>query len=156
MSNRCAVDKSVPQSVSQEKMKELINLIDYSALLKRISKSDLGVGSVDLGPRENSFPVPEGFIELGRQECDPIAIEEKTKEVVLLDHEVEGRIMQKVANNLHSFISALRIIEEHYEKCGKNESLYDDEAFMKRSAQMAGQAAGGEKYTDFYMTMFGI
>ena len=137
-------------------MKELIELIDYSALLERIGKSDLEVGSVDLGPRENSFPVPEGFIELGRQECDPIAVEKKTKEVVLLDHEVEGRIMQKVANNLHSFIAALGVIEEHYEKCEKNESLYDDEAFIKRSAQLAGQKAGGEKYTNFYMNMFGI
>ena len=64
--------------------------------------------------------------------------------------------MQKVANNLHSFMAALAVIEEHYEECEKNESLYENEAFMRKSAESAGQAAGGEKYTDFYINMFGI
>jgi hypothetical protein len=118
-------------------MKELIDLIDYSALLERIGKSNLEVGSVDLGPRKYGFPVPEGFIHVGSQECDPIAVDRKTGEVVLLDHEVPGRIMQKVANNLHAFMSALAVIEGHYKKCEKNESLYEDEAFMRglRSTQ---------------------
>jgi len=91
-------------------MKELKALIDYTRILERISKSDLEVASVELGKRECSLPVPEGFIELGEQESDPIAIEEESGEVVLLDHEVTGRIMGYVANNLISQASHIGTI----------------------------------------------
>lgn len=137
-------------------MKLLKALEDHSRILERINRSDLEIASIEFGNRKHSFPVPDGFTVLGKQECDAIAICHATDEVVVLDHEVEGRIIAVAANNLYAFLSALSVIEDHYEKCEANEDLYEDEAFMASTANSAGAKAGGEKYVGFYMNLFGI
>lgn len=137
-------------------MKALKDLAGEDAILKRINKSDLEVASIEFGRRQHSFPVPSGFVELGKQECDPLVIQEETREVVLLNHEVEGRILKHAAKNIEALIDALCIIEKHFEECERNEDLYDDETFMERSSAEAASLAGGEKYVDFYRSIFGI
>jgi hypothetical protein len=137
-------------------MKELRNLNGDDAILERIRCADMEVASIELGKREHSFPVPLGFIPIGKQECDTLAIEDKTREIVLLDHEMQGRVIQHVAKNIESFVEALCVIENHFEECELNEDLYDDESFMERSATDAALRAGGEKYVNFYWGVFGI
>lgn len=137
-------------------MKLLKALEDHSRILERINRSDLEIASIDFGKREHSFPVPDGFTELGKQECDPVAICHATEEVVVLDHEVEGRIIAVAANNHSAFLSALCVVEDHYKKCEANDELYEDEAFMASTAKSAAAKAGGEKNAGFYMSLFGI
>lgn len=137
-------------------MRILKRLLDYSQILLRVDDADLEVGGIELGPRDTDFPVPDGWPRIGRDECDPISIDPETDEVVILDHEMTGRVMSRIALNLPAFLSALVVLEDYYEKCEGNEGLFENRGLAEATARMAIERAGGTKYDGFYSSVLGI
>ncbi|MDQ8188519.1 SUKH-4 family immunity protein [Pelagicoccus sp. SDUM812002] len=137
-------------------MKELTTIEDSGELLASILNGSFEVGMLEMGKEKNSFPVPDGFTAIGEFECDPVAIKKETNEVVVLDHEVLGRVMTKAASSIKEFIEALSLIYDYFESDDLDDEDEEDEEEMKRVAEAASLKAGGKDYQSLWHMFFGV
>ncbi len=134
-------------------IEHLPNPEEFLGLLK---KSSIEVGMVEFREKEDNNPISSNFLEIASFELDIIAYELTHKKIVLLDHDNIHFKMQEISESFNNFINALIIIENFFERCEVNESLYYDYSEMEIVAKKASKYAGGIKYLDFYKCMLGI
>lgn len=97
----------------------------------------------------------EDYIFFGKFEIDDLAIHRISGEIVMfelgLDH-----ILYYCSGSGERFLDAILIAAEFLNKRSVDDNLYQDEQLNIKMAEECGDAAGGEKYYDFYRMMFGV
>jgi len=104
------------------------------------------------------FPhsIRRGHTSIGTAEADLLCIDDATGELLLFDHEVADRIHCHCAATQEHFIAALRILEDHFDRCGESDDYSNDEAAGLAAIGRATAAAGGSKYEPMYHSMVGF
>src|SRR5687768_11869472 len=69
---------------------------------------------------------PPGFTGIGLCEADLLCLREESGGLVVLDHEVEGRVLCEVAADQESFLRAAEVVREHFAKCARQEAYRGD------------------------------
>jgi len=95
------------------------------------------------------------YTVFGRFEGDDLAISEITKEVIMLETEIQ-HVLYHCASNSSNFLEALLIMAAFLQKRATSDELYEDEQANLLVAENCAKIAGGEKYFDFYRMMLGF
>lgn len=99
--------------------------------------------------------IPIGFLPIGICECEAVCISKNTGEIVLFEHEVEGKIFCEAAINQSCFVSSISLLEEHFNKCLASDDYYNDETAAVEVRNNCAVAAGGEQYAGFFAGIVG-
>lgn len=99
--------------------------------------------------------VPPGFTGIGLCESDVLCVREESGELVVLDHEVDGRVLCDVAANQESFLRAAEMLREHLLKCAAQEEYRRNKDAAASVARACAEAVGGRLYESFYHLMVG-
>jgi hypothetical protein len=95
------------------------------------------------------------YTYIGKFELDDLVINNSTKEIVILEEDID-HFLWYCASNSATFLDALIHIGAFLEKRGVDKNLYDNEAINLAVAEETAEIAGGQKYLDFYQTMLGF
>ncbi len=123
-------------------------------LLHALKEFKVEVGMVEFGKKKDVIPIAHSYVKVGNFELDILAIDEDSNKIVMLDHDQPNFVMGVAADDLASFVEALKPVEMFLIE--SDDELLDDEAAMSSVASEASELAGGEKYVWFYRMMFGI
>ena len=100
------------------------------------------------------YPLPDDAVFLGLMEVDALCLmDDGTLRVY--DHEVQGRILCPAAPNQARLIAALKVLEDHFEKCGEDDAYCDDETAAVTVRERCTKIAGGDEYASFFCSMVG-
>lgn len=124
-------------------------------LLDDYDLSDFRVGGI----RFAQPPIQNGNrLEFADIDADPLCYDLTSREITFCDHEAPGFVMQRVAADGASFLSALAIASGFLTSRLLEETPLPAEADAQglRCAQRCAQAAGGEAYFDFYCMFIGV
>lgn len=99
--------------------------------------------------------VQPDFIPVAMFEADLLCLSNKTGELLVFDHEENGRVLCAAASNQEEFLKTVAILEDHFGKCVKDESYWNDEREAFLVAKQCGEIAGGEGYANFYHMLVG-
>lgn len=92
---------------------------------------------------------------VGEVETDILVISKTTKEICVLDHTVPEHVVSFCASNSDAFLDALLSFATFLFQRLKDETLFDNTAFIKHCVYVCAEKAGGEKYLDFYKMLLG-
>jgi hypothetical protein len=107
-----------------------------------------------LAERAMDVPPPR-FTGIGLCEADVLCLREESGELVVLDHEVPGRVLCEVAADQESFLRAADVLQEHFAKCATQDAYRRDKQAAESVARVSAAAAGGDRYESFYHMMVG-
>ncbi len=97
----------------------------------------------------------DSYFFFGKFEVDLLAINKKTGEIKLLDHENLEYVMQDCALNGSNFLCAILKAATFLEKLPYDENLANDQKQICEMAIACSNIAGGDKYLGFYKTLLG-
>jgi hypothetical protein len=100
------------------------------------------------------YALPANATFIGLAEADALCLMNDGT-LQMYDHEVENRVFCPVAPSQTVFISALKVLEEYFEKCVADESYSDDESAAVAVRQQCCEIAGGDDYAAFFSMMVG-
>ncbi|WP_257668293.1 hypothetical protein [Parapedobacter tibetensis] len=121
-------------------------------LVERYDCSMLSIGMIEFN---TAIEETEDYFIFGRFEVDELAVYRLSEEIVMLELGSENVICCCACNG-SSFLDAISIAAVFFQKSGLDDKIYYDEQLNIQMAEECGDAAGGEKYADFYRMMFGV
>ena len=98
---------------------------------------------------------PPGFTGIGLCEADLLCLREESGELVVLDHEVDGRVLCEVAADQESFLRAAEVLRQHFLKSAAQNDYRSDNDVAASVARACAEAAGGDRYESFYHMIVG-
>lgn len=119
--------------------------------------TDYDVSSTEIGMVWFGSKVTEtdNYFYVGKFEVDFLCVSRFSKEVVVLSFEDPLTIAYLCAQNSFLFLEAMIVAAKFLEKCGIDESLYNDQKAICSMAENCAELSGGEKYLDFYKVLLG-
>jgi len=103
--------------------------------------------------RKNPQPVTRGW-QIGEFEADDLILDASSGEIIVLSIETIDYVMWRCAKDGSSFLGALALAAQFYEKCA-----HEDQHGTVVHAQALDEciiAAGGHVYANFYRTLLGF
>jgi len=91
----------------------------------------------------------------GRFEMDLLAIDKKTKEVVMLDYEAIDHVIYNCAKNSNLFLDSIFYAAEFMEKLPYDDDLANNQSEICKTVNLCAEKAGGSPYINFYKMMIG-
>ena len=96
------------------------------------------------------------YIPIGMCEAEALCVNRESGEIVLLEHEVSGKIFCKASKDQSHFVFAMKKLEAHFAKCGEDDAYYDDIEVAKQIRDECAKLAGGNDYEGFYSSLIGV
>lgn len=117
------------------------------------------VGMIEFFPTEaaaEEFPyysLPEGATFIGLLEMDALCLQADGT-LVVFDNEAENRILCKAASSEASFLSALNVLNDFFNKNAVEGTF--DEAGAVKVRDRCTEIAGGEEFRTFFVMLLGV
>lgn len=121
-------------------------------LIASYDTSKLEIGTVTFSPY--IVEAKRGW-HIGYFEIDPIVIDRSTGEVLVEDEAQEGYVMWECAESGGKFLDALLLAGCFLGRCFYDEQLASDQIARHEQADICTKAAGGTRYSDFYLVLLG-
>ena len=112
----------------------------------------------DSGLVDERFPyytLPDGVTFIATDECNAVCIRPDGT-ICEFDCDEEGRVACDCARSQESLVAVLTELEEHFARCGSDDSYCDDMDAASRVGNRCVELAGGEKYRVFFTSLLGI
>ncbi len=119
---------------------------------------DWDVSTVEIGMFSfHDVPVRScGLIHIGKIEAEELVLREETRDYVVLEHEVPGRVCCLGAGDGGSLLAALLLIAGYFVKTGLGEVDIDDEDAADAVKRECVQVLGGEEYDGIPTLLLGV
>lgn len=141
----CITKRSVP--IKHETESEIVKLIlNYNLNNFEVHYISFCNEYLDYFENANTAMIGSGGSEL-------VHINKLTQEIELMDYIVPGHVLYKCAVDEEHFLNALAVLFKMVSERPPNS--WDDIERAKLEAYAAAEAAGGEKYEDFYLAQTG-
>lgn len=121
-------------------------------LLYSYDCSNIEIGIVSF---TNNVQEEENFFIIGSAESDLLTLSKITLEVNVVDCQDLDWIIWPCASNGEFFLNAILLAAEFFSMRVDNPSLSDNHKFTHKYVLQCVDAAGGDKYEEFYKTLLG-
>lgn len=148
-----AVEFRASNEVRDRDHPERISLPDrtLSELFSRYDVSKIEVGMIQF--YKNPQPVSRGW-QIGEFEADDLILDAGSGEIIVLSIEAIDYVLCRCAKDGSSFLAALVLAAQFYEKCAENDQ--HGTALHMRAFEACTAAAGGDIYSGFYKMLLGV
>jgi len=122
-------------------------------LMTNWDTSNIKIGMIELGE------APElcgNHWIIGLVEVDFLVLNCESNEVEVRDHEAFEHLMWRCAANSSAFLGAVVTAKTFLTARGIGDIDFDDMETARLAAQKCGETAGGSKYLDFFLMLFGV
>ena len=119
------------------------------------------IGLIEFAPSDSvsdHFPyysLPDEVQFLGTFEADALCLQPDGT-VCLYDHESEKTILCRAAANQLALVSSLQRVEQHFERCLREENYFNDAAAAESVRDQCAEMAGGPEYLQFFSALIGV
>jgi hypothetical protein len=119
------------------------------------------IGMVEFHPTKAAkerFPyyhLPDDETFIGVVEADALCVH-LDGSLRVYDHESQNRILCPAATDQRSFVAAMIELEQHFERCVRDEKYCDDMDAAATVRDRCVELAGGDDYFPFFTSMLGV
>lgn len=134
--------------------------MNIHATIEEWQKAGNQVGLMEFMREEDAckkFPheVAPHFIPIGTMESELLCVDRRNGEVLLLEHEVAGRIFCRCALTQDHLVAALVGLKDYFRRCVEIDGVFEDEQAGLEAIRQATDRAGGAKYAAVYHALVG-
>lgn len=119
------------------------------------------IGMIEFAPTKEAaerfpyYPIPESAIFLGSMEVDALCLVNDGS-LCVYDNEAQNRIICRAAKDQSSFVTAMKELDQHFEKCAIDDSYCDDMDAAALVRDKCSRLAGGDAYVSFFTSLVGV
>src|SRR4051794_11330267 len=84
---------------------------------------------------QSHHPVPADHTPIALCEADTLAVNDRSGQLVLFDHEQANRILCLAADNQQSLLAALEILQTHFKHNGEDDYYFYDQSNATRTVE---------------------
>jgi hypothetical protein len=121
--------------------------------IRKLIEEHYELGMLQFG---TEVAAPDGLTAIGMAESDPLCVRNDTGEVIVLDHEVTGRVLCKAALSQESLIQTFPILEKHFQRNVSDEEYWNNETAALNIRMKCTEIAGGDDYASFFCSLIGV